>query len=203
MAGTPNLTPSKGPKNKKNSRCPERTHVVERGGMPTLYVRRPDVQGAVGVIGRIESLGTTIRADLEETDLRIADLEDLQLSWAHFNGANLEGANLNNSKLDGATFDTDGDNYCPTLLDWAYADSASLVGADLTGASLMGANFTDAHLEKAILDKANLSGATLNGANLKDAGLNGTILKGATTDSQTTTWPENFDWKAAGVVEDT
>jgi uncharacterized protein YjbI with pentapeptide repeats len=54
-------------------------------------------------------------------------------------------------------------------------------------------------LEGAILSKAHLQRGYLPGAYLEGANLVGAHLEGALANKQTV-WPEEFDWRAAGVV---
>jgi uncharacterized protein YjbI with pentapeptide repeats len=61
------------------------------------------------------------------------------------------------------------------------------------------ANLSEARLEFADLGGAHLEGAFLRGANLEGANLFGVWLKAAVAD-QRTSWPEAFDWHAAGVI---
>jgi uncharacterized protein YjbI with pentapeptide repeats len=106
----------------------------------------------------------------------------------------------------------------------AIFDHAHLVSADLREVSLFGArlrrcnlhlaDFRNAMLQSAILEQSYLRGADLRGANLKDANfrgarLPGTFLEDAKVEGadftgsradRSTTWPEGFDPKAAGVI---
>jgi hypothetical protein len=61
--------------------------------------------------------------------------------------------------------------------------------ADLHGAHLEEANLFGAHLEKANLDSAHLETAYLGGAHLERARAD-----------EYTVWPEQFDWRAAGIT---
>jgi len=72
--------------------------------------------------------------------------------------------------------------------------------ADLIDAHLEGAVLGRAHLEWALLQEARLDGAFLQATHLEGAELTGTLLRGAHADARTS-WPQGFDWRAAGVGE--
>jgi len=87
--------------------------------------------------------------------------------------------------------------------------NADLSRANLIGANLSGANLTGAGLRYADLRNANLRGANLTKADMRFARLAGTDFTGANlTDTNLllftrrpfNTWPEGFDYKAAGAV---
>ena len=66
---------------------------------------------------------------------------------------------------------------------------ADLFGAGLEGADLSGADLNEANLYEADLNGSDLGGALLSGANLIGA-----------TANKSTTWPDEFDPVAAGVI---
>ncbi len=72
-------------------------------------------------------------------------------------------------------------------------------GADLRRADLFGAGLEGADLSGADLNEANLYEADLNGSDLGGALLSGANLIGATA-NKSTTWPDEFDPVAAGVI---
>lgn len=115
---------------------------------------------------------TRCKAHLEEADLRDVHLEKAFLFNAHLEGTRLLGAHLEE----------------------AFLSDANLKGADLRGAHLEKAN-----LEGASLIEAHLEGASLGGANLKQTYLGGARLEGALV-NEDTAWPEEFDWRAVGVI---
>jgi hypothetical protein len=69
----------------------------------------------------------------------------------------------------------------------------------LDGAHLENANLTGTYMSRASLTEAHLEGASLEGANLKGANLDGVHLEGAIA-NEYTSWPDGFDWRAAGVI---
>jgi Pentapeptide repeats (8 copies) len=81
----------------------------------------------------------------------------------------------------------------------ASLSGAHLEEATLSGAHLEEATLSGAHLEEATLSGAHLEQAILGDAHLEQANLRGAHLKGTLADAATT-WPEGFDWRAAGVV---
>ena len=95
------------------------------------------------------------------------------LGWADLSGAHLPGAVLALSQLDRA------------CLKDADMRKVNLVGARLPFADLAGA-----HLEGAILRRTLLTTALLDGV----------CLEGAITDEHTS-WPDGFDWRAAGAID--
>jgi Pentapeptide repeats (8 copies) len=72
-------------------------------------------------------------------------------------------------------------------LGWARLAGADLRGADLRGTSLQHATLAGAHLEQALLCGTQFRGADLSGAHLAGARA-----------STATSWPDGFDWRAAG-----
>jgi hypothetical protein len=108
---------------------------------------RPDVQGALTVVGRRDP-----HRDIRWIDLRGADLTGADLTGAFLGGANLLGAHLARALLDGT-------NLAYANLPTVNLTHAFLGGADLTGAYLNFADLTDANLGGANLDHAFLVGA--------------------------------------------
>ena len=72
-------------------------------------------------------------------------------------------------------------------LGWARLAGADLRGADLRATSLQHAELAGAHLEQSLLCGTQLQGADLAGAHLAGARA-----------STATSWPDGFDWRAAG-----
>jgi hypothetical protein len=100
--------------------------------------RRPDVQAALTVIGRIGRIGRRDPIyDRQFINLGGADLTGADLFYADLTGADLVGAHLT---------------------------GANLVGAALTRARLTGADLTNADLTNSDLTNADLTNATLTGA---------------------------------------
>jgi uncharacterized protein YjbI with pentapeptide repeats len=169
-------------------------------------------------------------ADLGGADLHSSDLEATVLRGANLRGANLRGANLGGADLGGADLrDVDfrgvelgGANLRDahfggeTDFGGAYLGGANLRGADLQGVDLSGtilggvdfgsvvlrgANLIFADLHGLDLSGSDLRGAYLGGANLRSAKLSGTDLDGARID-RFTQWPQGFDWRGAGVLQE-
>jgi hypothetical protein len=137
-----------------------------------LYLRAPDVQAAVTVLGRAAPVvdserGLTTRGVHRETlvlnrvDLRRADLRGGNFSHADMYGTNLQKAWMNEANLEGSSLQR-------AHLQWAYLANANLRNADLRHADLFG------------------------------AAIDGTDFTGARA-SESTLWPEGLDWKGAGV----
>lgn len=133
-------------------------------------------------------------AQLVEVDLAGADLSKANLSLSDLEQANLEKANLVRAILHGAKL------YRTHLKD-ADLKRAELEGANLFRPTLAGADLSEVDLSKAQVD---LDGADLKNAKLFEANLDGINLNKATLDgaecSLGTIWPENFDYKRAGVI---
>jgi membrane protein implicated in regulation of membrane protease activity len=181
----------------------------DKGGEPTT-----DVLAAVTVLGRLPQRRQVSRGNLEGAYLESAELEDAHLERANLRGARLQGANLDWAHLEGAILQRahlegaylqhahlQGADLLGANLEGAYMGGAKLRGAHLKGANLKGAWLQWSFLEGADLKKANLEGAQLWGTKLSGANLDGAQLQGATYDADTV-WPAGFDWKAAGVLEE-
>lgn len=127
-----------------------------------------------------------VGAHLDHALLASAHLERADLGDAYLEGAYLASARLESADLDSA------------YLEFAQLSFAHLDRANLHAAHLKGADLSSAHLERAELFQADLQGADLRGAHLEGAELMQAHLGGALADGKTT-WPNRFDWKAAGV----
>jgi hypothetical protein len=97
---------------------------------------RPDVQAALTVVGRRNSINDRQRTSLNGADLADADLLYADLTRVNFTGADLAGANL---------------------------AGANLTEANLTDAKLTGANLKEANLTHADFTCVNLADADLTG----------------------------------------
>ncbi|WP_157408292.1 pentapeptide repeat-containing protein [Actinoplanes sp. N902-109] len=100
--------------------------------LPWMRVRAPDVQAAMGVLGRRPPDRRQPVLYLSRMDLRSVALNDANLTGAKLRHANLARAVLIGARLDAADL-TGAD------LRSAHLEGASLTGADLTGALLDGA----------------------------------------------------------------
>jgi Pentapeptide repeats (8 copies) len=181
---------------------------------PKPVKREPtaDVQAAVTVLDRLPqrrhvTRGNLKGAHLEGANLDDANLEGATLADAHLEGASLDWANLQRANLQRANLAgayLQHAHLAGADLGMANLEGALLGGAILRGAHLHGANLERAwlqwaHLEGADLKRANLESAQLWGTKLQGANLDGAQLQGATYDADTV-WPDEFDWKAAGVI---
>jgi hypothetical protein len=143
--------------------------------LPWMRVRAPDIQAAMGVLGRRPPSRDEPTIYLSRVDLR-----SIALRRARLNGAKLRYANLARAVLEAV------------WLERSDLTAADLRRAFLEGAHLNGANLSRAYLQGANLRRADLSNANLQGANLADTILDGTVLRGAQAD-QATIWPAGFD----------
>jgi uncharacterized protein YjbI with pentapeptide repeats len=146
--------------------------------------------------------------DLSNVDLSGVDLHGISLGNVNLRGTVLSGTLLYESNLYHVNLSKA--NLKGANLNGSFLDSADLNGANLTNATIQG------DLAKADLSGAHLSGANLKGANLSEANLSGVNLSGAIYntevvqkevngvmyDLQPTQWPQGFDPKAAGAIED-
>jgi hypothetical protein len=165
--------------------------------VPSLPLRAPDVQAALTVLGHgeFERLVEHVpRLDLIGADLRRANLFKANLQQATLANGSVQEANLNEANLHEAYFEE-------TNLQGASLHDANLQGAYLGYANLQGAILHGANLQEAILHSTNLQKADLRGANLQDAELYRARLEQAMAD-EGTTWPDGFDWRAAGVISE-
>ena len=136
-----------------------------------------------------------VNSHLERAVLVEAHLENADLSRAHLEGASLADAYLDSAELSGAHLE--GVLLNVAHLNGAYLIGAHLEGADLSAADLTGTDLSGAHLEGAVLNGTLLNGAWLIGTRLKGAEMGEVGLRGALYDDATT-WPDGFDFKAAG-----
>lgn len=154
--------------------------------LPYLGVRAPDIQAAVGVLGRRPPSPGAGMLYLSRTDLRGLQLVSAELTGVQIRHTNLARAFLRETRLDRSDLkDTD------------------LRGADLENARLTGADLSHAYLQGANLRRADLSHADLHGTNLTGAVLDGTVLTGAHADNDTS-WPVNVDAarrRELGIIE--
>ena len=148
--------------------------------VPWMRVRAPDIQAAMGVLGRRPPVPDPQNLYLSRVDLRSVALRGAQLPHSHFRYANLARAALVEVNLHGS----------------------DLVAADLRRADLERARLTQANLSRAYLQGANLRGADLRDADLRHADLRGADLTEAVlagtkvTDAKadaTTKWPAELD----------
>lgn len=170
----------------------------------------PDVQAALTVLGRREEApGPSL--DLRNTDLRGAYLHKAQLSFGILEGVHLQGATLSYAQLDSARLEDaqlQGANLYQTQLLKAHLDRAQLQKTHLLATKLQYATLYETQLQEAILEHVDLrhaglyhtqlQGATLLNTRLDSAGITESEWRGAECDAQTT-WPDWFDWRAAGV----
>ncbi|MFI7601032.1 pentapeptide repeat-containing protein [Actinoplanes sp. NPDC049681] len=150
--------------------CP--THPDVDMAVPWLYVRAPDVQAAMSVLGRRRPSPRSRRLYLSRTDLR-----SVNLGGADLTGAQIRYANLARAWLPGVTL-----------------NSSDLKGTDLRHANLAGAYLVNSALPGACLMEADLTGADLRGADLRGADLRARNLGAARLDGAhwdaTTKWPD-------------
>jgi uncharacterized protein YjbI with pentapeptide repeats len=169
-----------------------------------------DIQAALSVLGRRKASqdapGTELKlagTDLQRLELakrRDDDppphLEDANLAEANLRHAHLAGTNLHNAYLAGARLEEaslrDAD-LSKAVLVQAQLNNATLTGANLQGAKLPGADLSGADLQRVQLQGAAFRG----GAYFRDAVLEWTKVEDALYDDDTT-WPEGFDYEAAG-----
>lgn len=139
--------------------------------LPWLYVRAPDVQAVINVLGRRPRATDALRLYLSRVDLRSANM----------NGADLTDAVIRHSNLARAW-----------LVD-ARLDSAELQRSDLRQARAVRASLVKANLREAHLEGANLRGADLREADLRGADMRARHLDQATLTGANTVWPPHYD----------
>jgi hypothetical protein len=83
-------------------------------------------------------------------------------------------------------------------LERANLSRSHLEGTDLIRTHLEGALFIHTHFESAVVVETHLEGALFLRADLKTAIIAMAHLQGAVTTKETS-WPDGFDWRAAGV----
>jgi uncharacterized protein YjbI with pentapeptide repeats len=143
--------------------------------LPWMRIRAPDIQAAMGTLGRLPPSREEPPVSLSRVDLRSVALRNSRL-----NGSRFRYANLARSVLDGA------------WLEHADMTAADLRLVNLDHAHLADANLSRASLQGANLHHADLRHANLSGANLTDATLDAAQLNGAHAD-QATIWPDGLD----------
>jgi hypothetical protein len=145
-----------------------------------MTVRAPDIQAAVGILGRFPPSADAKMLFLSRTDLRGLQLDGAKLIGVQIRHTNLARAFLRGTRLDGCDLqDTD--------LRRANLEHVHLVGADLSRA----------YLQDADLRHADLSQADLRGTNLTGAILDRTVLTA-------TAWPTGLDAekrRVLGIIE--
>lgn len=154
--------------------------------LPWMRVRAPDIQAAMGTMGRLPPSRDEQAISLSRVDLRSIALRDARLSGSRFRYANLA-----RSMLEGA------------WLEHSDLTAADLRQADLHRAHLTGTNLSRAALQGANLRRADLSNADLRGADLSDTDLDDTVLTGAQAD-KATIWPAGIDTERRhqmGIIE--
>ncbi|MFC0115321.1 pentapeptide repeat-containing protein [Kibdelosporangium aridum] len=154
--------------------------------LPWMRVRAPDIQAAMGVLGRRTPSQPEEVMYLSRVDLRSVALRGARLAGAQFRHANLARAVLAKVQLEHADL-TGAD------LRRAYLERSQLARANLTRTCLQDVNLRDADLSYADLRGANLTGAILDRA----------VLTGALAD-RTTIWPTDVDAERRrefGVIE--
>ena len=149
---------------------PQHPNTAVDENLPWMRVRAPDIQAAMGTLGRLPRSPEEPAISLSRVDLRSVALRDSRLNGARFRYANL----------------------ARSVLGGAWLERADLTAADLRLANLEHAHLAWANLSRASLQGANLRHADLRHANLRGAALDGAQLTGAQAD-QATSWPEGFD----------
>jgi hypothetical protein len=154
--------------------------------LPYLGIRAPDIQAAVGVLGRRPPSPDAGMLYLSRTDLRGLQLVGCDLTGVQIRHTNLARAFLRETRLERSDLkDTD------------------LRGADLESAHLTEADLSHAYLQGANLRRANLSHTDLRGTNLTGSILDGAVLTGAQADNDTS-WPADVDSarrRELGIIE--
>lgn len=152
--------------------------------LPWLYVRAPDAQAALNVLGRRVPSPDALRLYLSRVDLRSANLDNARLRNAKIRHADLSRSWMVKARMDGC-------DLCHTDLRQVNASGASFAGAILHGATLEGANLYQADLRKADLRDADMRASNLEGATLIGALVN-----------ERTAWPDEFSPDGVKVVND-
>ena len=156
---------------------------VQNDELPLLENRATDVHAALQALGGLsvwregQRVFKSFREHIETRAwLRQCDLRKCRLPEPQFRGIDLSGSHLEESVIFFGDF-----------------THGFLIGAQLQDSNLFRCTFVGATLVRANFERANLRGVQFKDADLKDA-----RLQGATADWHTT-WPRNFDPKAAGV----
>lgn len=161
---------------------PQHPTVAVDEDLPWMRVRAPDIQAAMGTLGRLPRSREEPAISLSRVDLR-----SVALQGSHLNGSRFRYTNLARSVLGGV-----------------WLEHADLTAADLRLANLDHAHLAEANLSRASLQGANLRHADLRHANLRGANLDGAQLTGSQA-NQATIWPEGFDpdqRHQRGIIED-
>lgn len=160
----------------RNSRAARREQPFNMNWLLESPKVRTDIQVALTVIGRRDSLKDPVnqKIDLRNTHIRRADLRSANFSGADLSGSDLCGADLRQADLCGS--ELGGIRLSGSILYEANLQSCNLRSANLSGANLnkvklCGANLRGANLSNASLRAANLSDANLYKANLQQATL--------------------------------
>jgi hypothetical protein len=153
--------------------------------LPWLYVRAPDVQAALNVLGRRHPSPGALRLYLSRVDLQSANLDNARLI-----DARIRHTNLARSWMVAARF-----------------DKSDLCNTDLRQARAINARFVDTILRSANFNGADVTGASFRGADLRCADMRARNLDqadftGAVADSRTI-WPEGFDASMVQLVSET
>jgi hypothetical protein len=166
---------------------------------PKAAFRKPpeDLGAAFTIIGRRSIQDGDPRADLRKLVLGPVDLSNVILRSVDLDGADLSGTDFGDAELRGAEFN--GADLGGVDLRDVYLFLADLREADLSGTDLSGVNFGGADLRGADLRGADLRGAELQVIRMGEP--IGAVLSGARA-NQSTRWPDGFDWRSAGVVQE-
>jgi hypothetical protein len=156
-----------------------------------LRLRAPDIQAALTVLGRRKAADEDPHLDLRALDLSRAYSYEANLSYADLRESDLRRAVLAFADLSVA-------DLRETDLRGAVLIEANFVDADLRGADLRGSDLSYADLSGADLIGADIRGANLSFADLRDADTWKADLRGASAD-ENTSWPDDFNWRDAGV----
>jgi hypothetical protein len=138
---------------------------------------RPDVQAALTVIGRRNTINDQQPINLSSASLRRAVLAHANLVGADLVNADLAGADLMGADLTGATLL--GADLTDARLSSANLSRSALIGANLSAALLNDARLTHTDLSRATLQGAQLYDVDLTGASLRATDLTGADLTGA------------------------
>ena len=153
----------------------------------------PDVQAAMTVLGRRVSEPTDEALDLTDVDLRRAELPNADLQRTKLHRCGLQRIVLHKADLQGAELPR-------VQMQGADLTDAKLGGARVRRADLRRADFGGADLRNADLEFSDFRGAILGGADLRGANVTEARFEGAEMTPKTN-WPEGFDLKARGVID--
>jgi hypothetical protein len=162
---------------------------VSQGGAQPGRAEDPPGPGWWAAQDRVqvfEILSAYVRTTSHRTPVGPAGAADLQVRQPDVHAA--ANALARRTVLAGdPSLDLTGSLLPSARLGWARLAGADLRGADLRGTSLQHATLAGAHLEQSLLC----------GTQFQDADLTGAHLAGARA-SMATSWPDGFDWRAAG-----